>query len=379
MSLEFLNQTPIMAFRRLEADLKMINPKIDLDRYKSMTPKKLEEQMVLLDHKARGFQTDAVYGSWLRDSKFVETKMLHEAVSLLHELKILKESKERLIPGYTYYSKVKQFGSVVEGFRCLLGESRQPQWVPFKANAAVLKAFEVIQHGGDEDFRRIYVEMADGRLDGVVKVRIEHLSESSDDALKQIEAYCDSKWDGPWPWEAKSPSKLFSKIEEREEMNKLSLTEMQGRFTDMLRRLNEGEMDKYEVISQLQGMSDKIQGMIQDLGEMLGEGMITLKDQARVSIGDDAASQIEQALTQPVSQAADMLSQLRASIEKTLQSLSGNGGDMGGDMGGDPLGGDMGGDLGTPMDAMGGEDALPDEMADVSLDGTDGERPKKVM
>lgn len=155
-------------------------------------------------------------------------------------------------------------------------------------------------------------------------------------------------------------------------MNKLSLTEMQGRFTEMLRRLNEGEMDKYEVISQLQGMSDKIQGMIQDLGEMLGEGMITLKDQARISIGDDAASQIEQALTQPVSQAADMLSQLRASIEKTLSSLSGNGGDMGGD----PL---AGGDLGTPMDAMGGEDTLPDEMADVSLDGTDGERPMKSM
>lgn len=158
-------------------------------------------------------------------------------------------------------------------------------------------------------------------------------------------------------------------------MSEMLLKEMRGRFNALLTRLNEGEMDKFEVISQLQEMSNKIQSMIQDLGRIAGEGLLTMKDQARVTMGDQAAAEVEKALTQPVQQAADVLSQLHVTLEnavKTLTSQSNVTGDMGGGMGGDAS-------LGTPGDALGGPDELPDQMAEVSLDGADAERPMKDM
>ena len=45
------------------------------------------------------------------------------------------------------------------------------------------------------------IEMADGQLNALQKVSLEHLTESSKDALKSIEEYCDGRWTGPWTWE----------------------------------------------------------------------------------------------------------------------------------------------------------------------------------
>ncbi len=375
MALTFLNQTPMMAYRRLEADLRQINPRIDLRLYARMTPRKLQERINVLGEKIKAYPRNRVYGSWLNDPKFVETKVLHEALETIQQMKEDRESREVLVPGFTYYKATKQFGSNLVGFRCYISEGKKPHWVEFTASVPVAKALEVIRHGRDEDFRRIYVEMADGRLDGLRKIQVEHITKSSKTALKLIEAYCDSRWEGAWPWEMKAPSKLHTKIEERKEMREMLLKEMRGRFNSLLTRLNEGEMDKFEVISQLQEMSNKIQSMIQDLGRIAGEGLLTVKDQARVTMGDQAAAEVEKALTAPVQQAADVLSQLHVTLENAVKSLSGQGG-------ADPaMGGDMGGDasLGTPGDALGGPEELPDQMADVNMDGSDAERPMKDM
>ena len=171
---------------------------------------------------------------------------------------------------------------------------------------------------------------------------------------------------------------------------------MQREFDAMLVRMNESDMDKYEVIAAAEEMSSTIEKMVQQVARLGGEGIITLKDQIRVAMGNDAAEQIENQFIEPVRQAADALSILRATIDKTVQNLKGADVGMGaapaGDIG-EPAG--PGGELGSPADAMGadpmaggddlGTDALGNEdpagqLADAGLDGgMDGERPMKDM
>lgn len=384
MSLEFLNQTPERAFRKLERDLLLVNPDLDLRKFKSMTPRKLGENIAKLDLREQKIISESVYGSWLKDDRYVELKLLKEALEFLKEYKEGKEASETLVPRFTYYRGVKQFGQNLFGQRCFyIGESQKPMWVKFRLPVSIAKAFEVMRHGTDDDFRKIYVEMADGRSDGVAKVTLGHLTESSKDALAAIEEYCNERWEGPWPWEIPSPYKLRNKIEENREMRHESINEMRDRFNHLLEMLKEQEMDKYEVISAAEEMTSKIQGMIEDLGKIAGQGMLTLKDNARAAFGDQTAENLEGAVSGQINQAADQLSRLRASMEQVVEQMKSDGGmdDTG-----------MGGDLGSPMDALGpepgvpgeepeigGEDELAGDLADVNLGGEETERPKKEL
>lgn len=165
-------------------------------------------------------------------------------------------------------------------------------------------------------------------------------------------------------------------------MKKSAVAEMQDRFTTIIRKLNEGEMDKFEVVLAAKEMTKKIQGMIEDLGKLSGEGLLTLKDNARSAFGDQSTANIEQ-IQEPINQAADILSQLRASMESVVEQLEG-GANAG--IGAAAEVGDQAADLGTPGDAMGdpmGVDVggVPgaEELADVSLDGETEERPMKDM
>jgi len=341
---------------------------------------------------------EQTYGAWLTDDKYVEHRLLKEAVTFLKDYKEERRVDEVLVPGYTYYRQVKQFGNNLAGHRCHFREGAGADWVPFKQPVAAMKAFEVLRHGNDDDFRTIYIEMADGRLNALQSVTLEHLTESSPDALKAIEKYCDGRWTGPWTWEIPSPYKLRENIEERKQMRHQAVSEMQGHFEQLIVRLNEGEMDKYEVIASAEEMSGTIEKMVQQIARLGGEGIIVLKDQIRVAMGDDAAEQIEDKFVEPVRAAADALSKLRATIDSTVQKLKQ--GDVGGGLGGmdDELGGGLGGDLGSPEDALGGglddglggglddelsdpgEDALAGDLAGVGLDGGDeSERPMKDM
>lgn len=380
MSLDFVNQTPVSAFRRLERDLRLVNPKLDMNRYKAMSVHRLEEKIGKIDSKVRVWKETAVYGSWLRDPKFVELTMLREALDILVEYKRDQIEQEVLVPGYTYYRGVKQFGPMLSGKKCFfMGESQgKPAWIDFEIPMAVAKAFEVLKFGNEENFRRIYLEMADGRVDGFSRVSLEHLTESSKEALRDIEAYCDAQWDGPWPWEATAPLKIREMIEEGKAMKAKTLTEMQGKFGKLLAQLREGEMEQYEVVNMAREMAAQVDKMIADLGKISSAG-IEASASARSIIGDNAGDQLSQALNEPVNQAAQALSTLKSAIEKSISTLEGGAGDdLGGDMGGDlgGLGGDD--DLGSPADAMGGDD-LPSDLADVNLDGDDEERPLKDM
>ncbi len=399
MALEFLNDTPQQAFRKLERDLLLVNPKVDLRQYKNMTPRALGEELETLSTVERTMLHEQTYGTWLTDDKYVEHRLLKEAITFLKDYKNERREEEVLVPGYTYYRQVKQFGSNLSGHRCYFREGAKADWAPFNQPVAVMKAFEVLRHGNDDDFRTIYIEMADGRFNSLQKVSLEHLTESSKDTLKSIEKYCDGRWTGPWTWEIPSPYTLRENIEERNQMRHQAVSEMQGHFEKLIVRMNEGEMDKYEVIASAEEMSSTIEKMVQQIARLGGEGIIVLKDQIRVAMGDEAAEQIEDKFVEPVRAAADALSKLRATIDNTVQKLKQ--GDMGGDIGGGglgdelggDLGGDMGGDLGSPEDALGGglggmddelgdpdSDALAGDLAGVGLDGGDDiERPMKDM
>ena len=394
MALEFLNDTPQRAFRKLERDLMLVNPEVQLGQFKAMTPRALESVLDKMDEKRSSILAETTYGAWLRSEKYVELHLLKEAVVFLKEYKEGKRDDEALVPGFTYYRKVKQFGESLVGHRCYFRENATPLWVPWKIDMNVAKALEVMRHGGEDDFSRIYVEMANGRLDALNKVSIEHLTESDSDALRTIGAYCDNRWDGAWPWEAPSPYTLRETIEETNEMNFQTMNEMQSQFTTLLTALNEESMDKYEVIAAAEEMAATIEKMVEQVARLGGEGIIKLKNQIRISMGDDAAAQIEDKFLDPVRQAADALSQLQATILQTVDNLKGteSTGDMNGGMGGGDMGGGMGGDLGSPDDAMGsdpmggdlggdplGGDDIAGDLADASLDGGDGERPMKDM
>jgi hypothetical protein len=387
MALNFLKDTPQTAFRKLERDLLHVNPEVQMSRFKSMTPRMLESELTALETKRSGMVAESTYGKWLQSDSFVEMQLLKEAINFLKEYKEDRRGEEVLVPGYVYYRQVKQFGNNLQGHRCYFRESATSQWVPWKTDVRIAKAFEVLRFGDESDFRQIYVEMANGRLDALHKVSVEHLTESDSSALNDISKYCDTRWSGAWPWEAPSPYTLRESIEETQEMNLQTINEMQVHFDKMLTRMNEEEMDKYEVIAAAEEMASTIGKMIEQIARLGGEGIIKLKNQILLTMGDDAAAQISDQLLEPVRQSADALSQLQATILKTVKNLKGEDGGM------DDMGGMGGDDLGSPLDAMGddpmggdemgddpmGGDELAGDLADASLDGSDGERAMKDM
>ena len=85
MALDFLNQTPVTAYRKLEQDIALVNPNIDMRRYKSMTPRRLDKEIEVLETKEKRLLLDNTYGSWLADERFAEIKLLKEALVYLRE------------------------------------------------------------------------------------------------------------------------------------------------------------------------------------------------------------------------------------------------------------------------------------------------------
>ena len=397
MALEFLNDTPQRAFRKLERDLLLVNPEAQLRPYKGMTPRALGEEIVKLEAQRKAIMAESTYGSWLTDDSYVELELTKDAVGFLKEYKEGKRDEEVLVPGYTYYRRVQQFGNDLRGLRCYFRESAIPHWVPWQIDLSVAKAMEVMRHGSEDDFRRIYVEMANGRYDSLQRISIEHITESDSDALKAIGEYCDGRWEGPWPWEEPSPYTLRETIEERQDMNLQTVNEMQTQFTKLMAKLDEEQMDKYEVISSAEEMAATIEKMVEQIARLGGEGIIKLKNNMLVSMGEEAASQIEDKFLEPIRQSANALGMLQKTILDTVASLKGADEGMGGAPSGpigEPAG--PGGELGSPMDAMGtdpmgddpmggdldmdGDDGLAAGLADASLDGSnDGERPMKDM
>jgi hypothetical protein len=370
MPLNFLQETPEGVLAKIRSDLSFIDPSIDLGRYAGLTTRKLQSKLREVRESIDGMRT-GVYGSWLKSEKYVRNTLVAEALTTMIEQKTSAMRKERLTPGATYYTGVSQFGSILEGrYSIYLGE-QFTGWIPFRETAAIAKAMQVLRHGTQDDFREIYVGIADGRPDALNEVSIAHIVNSSPSALKLIERYCDSRWDGPWPWEVDAPERLKLMIETRKEKNMKHITEMQRRFTRLLREFDEGGMGKFEMVSAAQDMMTQVDGMISNLGKLSSTG-IQVMAQAKSTGEDSLVEPMQSALGEPLNAAVNALTDLKAALTQATEQLTGGApaGDMGGDM--DDMG-DMGGDdLGSPMDAMGDE-----PIDDIEIGGDDGERPVK--
>jgi hypothetical protein len=255
-------------------------------------------------------------------------------------------------------------------------------WADFRESVPVQKAMEVIRFGSPEDFYHIYVETANGRADALEKVTIEHLRESSEDALAEIEAYCDSRWEGAWPWEQRTPYRVESMIEEQTNMRIAEMAMMQGRFNSLLKQLNEDDMVKYELIQAVTDMEKNVDSMVTDIAKLSAAG-IEASAKASTGLSPETGQEIEHAWQTAVNTAAQALTQVKAQLSqirtKVQDGTSGMGDDgLGGDdmgmmspdqaMGDDPMGGD-------PM----GMDDSVDAMADVPLDHAKDERAVKTL
>jgi len=306
----------------------------------------------------------------------VRIKLLQDGLASLREHREITEETEVLVPGFTYYDNVCQFGRHIEGQICTyLGEGRPANWINFIDSTPIMKALEVVRRGDASDFRRVYVEMANGRADALSNVSIEHITESTDEALLEIEAYCDTRWEGPWPWEVAAPFRLGRLIEERKQMREQTLVEMQQILVNLLEFQDTGGQEQFEIVSMARNMSENMQAMIEKLAKLTGDGIINLKAMVMTKMGDEAAMKVEHGITQPLNQCADAMARLKANLDALVNELQNHvpsdldqtggmpGADMGGmpgaDMGADMSGaGDMGGDMGG--EAMpGADDSMP--------------------
>lgn len=355
MSLEFLRDSPDVAFRQTITDLRSMNPKFDPGVFESMSIPQIDTLLERLQERERRIIDESPYGAWLSDPAFMQIKMLQDGLTNLREHIEILEETEVLVKGFTYYNGVRQFGSRVEGQQCTyLGEGRPSNWINFIDCLPVMKALELIRHGDTNDFRRIYVEIANGRPDGLHNVNVSHITESSDQALNEMASYCDARWDGPWPWELQPPYTINRLIEEYRQMRQQTLIEMQQVLNQMLREFDESGQEQFEIQSTARTMEETVQSMIEKFAKLAGDAMINLKAMVLTKMGDEAAMKVEHGLTQSVNATADALARLKMDITSLIADLQGHQqtdfGDMGG-MGGQPDMG-MGGEMGGPE--MGG-------------------------
>jgi hypothetical protein len=285
---------------------------------------RLSEEISKLDQSARKIVESSAFMTWMKDPAYGRAKLLSEALAALREYKEERDSRVQLREGMTYYV-ARKIGSRIVGQRLTyMGEGRHSSWVPFDQSARKLKIMEVLRHGSDEDFSQLYHVLADGRpLEAGAGFCEEHLVESSEAAMRAMEAYCDSRWEGPWPWELPAPKKLKDQIKENRMMRQQLLAEARGRFNRIYQEVMEGEVEKAQVILAGRDIVTKIDGMIQDLGKLSAEMMTTFKDQARTEYGEAAAQQLEGSSNQKIGAAIDALGDLKSAIDTQLSNMEG--------------------------------------------------------
>ncbi len=379
MSLAMFKDTPTQALRKIESELRSMSDAVDMRQYYAMTPRQIDEKIERMRSKNRALTETLANRTWILDPNYMYRKLFIEGLEIIRDLREDQEDREQLQTGMIYYAGTMQFGDLLRGKRCYLGEGREPHWIAFSEKVAVQKALEILRYGTQDDFRVIYMEQADGRPDALQNVDLRHLRESSPAALARIEAYCDSRWEGPWPWEMRNSLKLQSQIEEAEMIRKQNIVEMHTQMERAIVALHEEALDKYEVVMAVTTIIDQVDSMIRDLGKV-SSSSIEATASARSLVGDEVGAQIENAVQPVLTQAAQLLSNLKSQLEDAKMKVE--------QSEGEPAGmSSMGGGMGSsPMDAMGAPpagggmpgDDIAGNMADVDLGGSSEERGMKA-
>lgn len=363
---DILAQNPATTYERLKSSLSGMG--VATDTYESMEIEQLEEALHEISKKRKAMLRSLSYDAEGRDRAYGSVVLEMAAIKSLLDGRVVEASERKLVVGQTYYRGIKRLGSNrISGFRTTyLGEGRCAAWTRFSADVRVLKAVEVMRHGSDPDFAKLYFIMADGRPTSATRdVTLQHVTESSEDARREFGRYCDKRWEGPWPWEAPAPIELRRVMEMNDRNRRLLMA--RSTFNRKLRTVLEGEVEKSEVIVTGREMTDKITSMIHDLAKLSAELMAEFKDKVRTVYGDQSISGLNDIYTDKINNAVDVLSDLKSSVDKYVQNLDAGGagldaGGMGDDAGGTVA--DMG--MGDDMGQAGGP------MASSSDDGDDG-------
>lgn len=314
MSLDFLKPPREVVMEKISRDLDALKSPVNLKRLKTAPVQRVEREIARMERKMSELREGNT--QYALTPSFNRISLALKGLSMLHEQKIEQMGSEKLVPGAVYYRDVRRIADVIEGERCVYSESRDPQWVPFREKLAVLKAQEVMRCGETEDFRKIYVECADGRRDALHKIDVQHIRESSRAALKDIETYCDSRWEGPWGWEAAAPEKLMHKIEENR-MDRLKQKKAHRQVVRQIETLIENDMDKFQIVQQVQDTLGKTDAMIKDVGEILSAAI-----EASAMGGPDADG-LRTAIDGPANEVVKALSVLRQALDQQSRALQG--------------------------------------------------------
>jgi len=377
-----IQQEPLERYRILETKLEAMGRNINKFRTKS-TPI-LKETISVLENRIANKRFDTGFMDFMEDDSYVKDIYTRDALSCLLEFKSGRDSSVVLIPGMTYYFAICEgTPKRVVGKRCFYISESKAYWAPVNEDVRVLKAMEVMQWGNDDQFRKVYFELADGRLfESTTELMLEHITESSNKALNQIAAYCDTIWEGAWPWSVTAPMKLKTAIKENTTMTKRNVQEFRKEFTSLVRKLNEGEIERSAVITKMQGYIEDIDNMLEKLGRVAGNLLTDVRETVRTEFGDTAATDIEDLVQQHIKAAADELAKLKTSWTEKLETLlNGGQGDQEPDeFDADPeagMGDDMGdeGEFDDP-EMMGDEDLMGDPDLGDDMDDED-ERDKK--
>jgi len=351
-----LASNPSQSYDRLKVVLSGMG--IETSIYESMEIEQLENVVSVLEQRRTKMLKVMPYEREGKDQRYSMTLLEIAATKSLLQEKIQEANERNLIVGMTYYAYVKKISSNrMSGFRTTyLGEGRCAAWSKFSGDVRVLKALEVMKHGSDADFAKLYYIMADGKPNSATrKITLEHITRSSEHSRREMGRYCDSKWEGPWPWEAPVPLKLKRIIEMNNRNRKLLLARKQ--FNEKLRNVFEGEVERSEVLVGGRDMTAKITGMIHDLGKLSAQLMAEFKDKVRTTFGDDAVKGLNDIYSDKINCAVDTLSDLKSSVEKYLQGLDGSG-------------------TGSPQDAQQPGGAVADMGLDLGDDGSDDQADK---
>lgn len=316
----------VSKYRSLEKRLSSFGR--DISNYKNRPLSDIDYMIKITEGKLENIVNDTAFNSYAQNEDYVKETLTLQAFKAIKDIKEGNERSEVLIPGYTYYD-CKITGNLVSGKKCFFIKESKAQWIKVRQDVRVLKAMELLEHGTDEDFKKIYFELADGMpFKSASKMCMEHITKSSNKSLSEMAAYCDTRWSGKWPWQVKASRKLTSKIMENQKMVRNSLRTFRDEFNKTRRRINEGEIEKSEIILKFKGLADDITGMIEKLGKTSGALITDTRDQVRTEFGDQHLSALETISKETITHAVDALSELKGAIEKQVDDMANNSGDV---------------------------------------------------
>lgn len=315
---------PIEKYYALEKRLMAFNR--DISSFKSKSISDVNHAIHVLESKVTAIMEDDNFNAYHQNPSYVKETLTLEALKLVRQIKETKEANEVLIPGFTYYDCTIKESRVV-GKKCFFTEGRA-LWTDVNQDVRVMKVMEIMEHGTDEDFKKLYFEMADGKpFASAAKFTTTHITESSDKALTEMATYAENRWDGKWPWQVKASRKLSRTIRENTKMIKNSLRQFRDEFSATRRQIAEGEIEKSEIILKFRGVGDDITSMIEKLGKTSAALMTDERDRVRTEFGDQHLAGLETLSRETITHAVDALSDLKAGIDKQIEEMSNGGGE----------------------------------------------------